>query len=345
VEAMRGRPGAAACALRVLLRAASGLYGAGVALRGAAWAAGLLRAREAARPVISVGNLTAGGTGKTPAVEYLAAALERMGRKPAVLCRGYGAKTPSGRSDEVEAIAGGVPVFADPDRDAAARRAAGAGADCLLLDDGFQHRALARDLDVLLVDALDPWGGGRLLPAGFLREPIRAARRAHAVILTRADAAGKNALDAAEARLRKAGAGAPVFHARHAPESLMGDVEGPAALLGGRRVFLLSGVGNPRGFRETARALGAETAGEAAFPDHHAYVERDLRDVGEEARSAGAEWVLTTTKDWVKVQHLPRPGLPVTALRIRFELLDRGEEFLALVRLALSRGDARAGRA
>jgi tetraacyldisaccharide 4'-kinase len=165
------------------------------------------------------------------------------------------------------------------------------------------------------------------------------------LILTRADAAGGEALDAAEARLRAAGARAPVFRARHAPEGLEGDVEGPAAMLRGRRVFLLSGVGNPRGFRETVHFLGAETAGEAAFPDHHAYDERDLRAVGEEAKTAGAEWVLTTTKDWVKVKHLPRPGLPMAALRIRFELLLGGEEFLALVRQALARGDARAGRA
>jgi tetraacyldisaccharide 4'-kinase len=312
-----------------------------VAARNAAYAAGILRSSELPGPVVSVGNLTAGGTGKTPAVEYVAGVLASWGRKPAILCRGYGAKAPDGRADEQAALRCAAPAFADPDRRAGARRAVAAGADCLVLDDGFQHRAVARDLDVLLVDALDPWGGGRLLPAGLLREPVRSARRAGAVVLTRADLAGGEALREAEARLRTAGAAAPVFRARHAPAGLEGDVEGPPEAVRGRRVFLLSGLGNPRGFRETVRSLGADAVGEAPFPDHHPYVEEDLRRVGEAARAAGADLVLTTTKDWVKVGPLPRPGLPVAALRVRFALLENEDRFLALVREALSRGDAR----
>ncbi|MBI4878532.1 MAG: tetraacyldisaccharide 4'-kinase, partial [Planctomycetes bacterium] len=160
-------------------------YGLAVRLRNRAYDAGLLRARCAAAVVVSVGNLSVGGTGKTPLVAMLARAARAAGRTPAILLRGYrrGARR-AAESDEAALharLAQGVLVVADPDRVRGAERALAAGADLLILDDGFQHRRLKRDLDLVLADARDPFAGGRLLPRGLLREPLSSLARAHAL--------------------------------------------------------------------------------------------------------------------------------------------------------------------
>lgn len=341
LETMRGRPGPASALLRLFLRALSLAYGGGVRVRNAAFNAGWLPARPAQAPVISVGNLTAGGTGKTPAVEYVSERLAARGRKPAVVCRGYGADAGGGWADEQAMLRERWHVVADRDRGAAARRALAEGADCIVLDDGFQHRRLQRDLDILLLDALDPFGGGRLLPAGFLREPPASARRADAVVLTRADLAGADALDRLAADAARLCPGAPVFRARHAPATLAGDLAGPAETLAGTPAFLFSGVGNPDGFRGTAESLGVRVLGEQRFPDHHAYAPADLKDVARRAEKTGAKLLLTTSKDWVKVRTFPRGAVPLSALEVRFELIDGTEEMDRLLDAALERGDRR----
>ncbi|MHC5035885.1 MAG: tetraacyldisaccharide 4'-kinase [Planctomycetota bacterium] len=335
LKALRGQKGPGYTLLRGLLRVLSLPFGMSVRIRNAAYSGGWLRARHPGAPVISVGNLTAGGTGKTPAVEYLFWLLKGMGRRPAVLTRGYGAKTAEGMSDETAAMDADVPVVVSADRLQGAQRALKEGADCLLLDDGFQHRRLARDMDILLLDALDPWGGGRLLPAGFLREPVSAARRADVIILARSDLVDRGRREAVEGRLHRAGARAEVLHARHAPVGLAGDLSGPPETLKGMPAHLFSGVGNPEGFKGTALSLGVEVLGETRFPDHHPYAPADIKDLAGQAAKEGAKILLTTTKDWVKVRNYPRGALPLSVLRIRFEIASGEDRLKAMLAKAL----------
>lgn len=179
---------------RAALTGLSVPYAAAVACRNAAYDHGLLAAHAGGVPVVSVGNLTLGGTGKTPLVAWLARTWLERGLRPAIVSRGYGAAR-GARSDEAAELAivlPDVPHVADRDRVAAVRRAAAQAAEIVVVDDGFQHRRLARDLDILAVDATDPWGCGRLFPRGLLREPLSGVTRAHAVVLTRADAVARD---------------------------------------------------------------------------------------------------------------------------------------------------------
>jgi len=341
LESMRGRSGLGALTVRAALRALSLPYAFAVRARGAAYGSGLIPVHHPPCPVISVGNLTAGGTGKTPAVAYLARRVQEMNRFPAVLCRGYGAKTEQGLPDETASMEEGLAVYADPDRVASARRALADGADCVVLDDGFQHHRLGRDLDILLLDVLDPWGGGRVLPAGFLRESPSAARRADAIVLTRADQVAPDDRRKIVEALRASGARAEVFLARHAPWRLEGDLAGTPSTLKGMPAFLFSGVGNPAGFRRTAEDLGVGVLGETRFADHHDYRPEDVSAVAGEAERRGAKMLLTTTKDWVKVKSFPRGAMPLSSLRVRFEIFSGEERLKALVGAALERGDRR----
>src|SRR5438876_5539483 len=176
---------------RLALSVASGPYGSAVHLRNWCYDRGWLPTHRPPVPVISVGNLTAGGTGKTPCVEYLARFLQARGLRPAVLSRGYrGNGRPNDEALILEANLPDVPHLQGKDRVTRASQAVRVfGADVLILDDGFQHRRLRRDLDLVLIDAMNPWGHGRLLPRGLLREPISSLRRADAVIVTRLDQA------------------------------------------------------------------------------------------------------------------------------------------------------------
>ncbi len=325
-------------------------YRLAVAARNLAYDRGWRRVEKLPAPVVSVGNLTAGGTGKTPAVEWVVSRLRALGRRPAVLLRGYGAPAKdqtgaAGPSEEVLLLREnmpGVPVVANPDRVAGGREAVRAGADVCVLDDGFQHRRLARDLDLLTVDALDPFGGGHLLPWGLLREPVRNARRAHAAIVTRADLAERETVDVLVETLRMLLDGGPVIRASHRPVGLLrpggAGPEAPAALRG-RRVFLVCGIGNPESFRRTVAALGAEVRGLRAFPDHHAYSGADLSSAALAAQHDGAEMLVVTQKDWMKVRALPPPGIPIVALRVALEPLDDPAPLMELVEDALAAGE------
>ena len=319
-------------------------YGLAVRVRNRLFDMGWRRAHRLPAPVLSVGNLTAGGTGKTPAVVWLARALIERGERPAVLLRGYGAAArgadgiPS--TDEAVVLREALPdvaVVAEPDRVAGGRAALAAGATVLVCDDGFQHRRLARDLDLLCIDATDPAGGGHLLPWGLLREPVAGARRAHAALLTRSDAVPVDALAALRARGAGWLAGGPVLATTHAPRELVdaGGVHGLDALAG-VAVFVLSGVGNPAAVAATAAAAGARVVGARAFPDHHAWTAGDLAACAAAARAAGAAHLLTTEKDWVKLRALPVPDLPLAALRIALAFTDDPAPLLALVDRALS---------
>jgi tetraacyldisaccharide 4'-kinase len=342
------RPGAAGIVLAPPLRLAAVLFRAVAALRGALYDAGVFQAVRVDAPVISIGNVAVGGAGKTPAALAVAARLRARGRRVAVLSRGYGATRADPRvvSDGVSVLLGaaeggdepvllarrlpGTPVLCGPRRAVLARAAIrDHGADVLLLDDGFQHRALARDLDIVVLDAANPFGNGRVLPAGPNREPRSALRRAGLVWLSRADQADERRLEPLRALAREATGRAPV-ESRHAPVGLVDTHLAPAGgleLLRGRRVLLLAGIARPGGFRRTLAGLGAEVAAEAVFPDHHRFGPGDLEGVLRAADAARCELVVTTEKDAVRLPAGAAADPRVRALRIEAELL-RGAESL-----------------
>jgi tetraacyldisaccharide 4'-kinase len=323
------RRGPWASTLRGGLTLAAGGYWVGSSLRSAAYGVGILRTHPASLPVISVGNLTAGGTGKTPLVIHLARALVARGERPGVLARGYGAARDGDPNDELKLVAREVPqALVRPGRDRVARAAQAVddGATVLLLDDGFQHRRLRRDRDVVLLDATDPWGPAGVLPRGLLREPRCALRRADVVLLTRAELASPQALAALESEVRQAGFEGPLGHARTVPRGvspLGGGDESPAQALSGERVIAASGIGNPAAFQRTLEGLGAQVLERVDFPDHHAFSAEDLRTVEARAEALNATRIVVTGKDAVKLEPLradqPQAGWCVLAIDVELE--------------------------
>jgi tetraacyldisaccharide 4'-kinase len=365
----RGEVKCPAAALRLPLLPAGWLWGAAMRARRQAYRSGQRTARDAGVPVVSVGNLTAGGTGKTPMVEWVVRRLCALGRRPAVLSRGYGAARAGDCNDEalmLEGRLGGVRHYAAPDRVASGRRAVAAGADCLVLDDGFQHLRIRRAVNIVLLDALDPFGGGRVLPAGTLREPLSALADADALVLTRADAVTPEELAAIRARLAALAPGKPLVEAAHRPTELV-DLDGGSALaagaLRGRRVAAVCGIGNPRGFVRTLESLGAEVVAAHFRPDHAPYALEDLAlmvaFLGSDWKSGDAELIIVTEKDAVKLRRvcgeflaaagpmarrlpdaarapqLKIADLPVRALRVDMALLSGEDRLDTLLKDAL----------
>jgi tetraacyldisaccharide 4'-kinase len=315
------RRGLFAALLRSGLLLASLFYGLAVRLRNVAYAGGWVRTVRVAVGVFSVGNLTAGGTGKTPFVEYLAGFLRERGYLVAVLSRGYGGD--GGRNDEallLEENLPDVPHLQGPDRAALAAVAVEElESEVLVLDDGFQHRRLARDLDIVLLDATCPWGFGHLLPRGLLREPPSSLRRAGAIVLTRCDQAAPAELEALRLRVARLAPGVPVAETVHEPLAL---VQGSGAgtspeMLRGQPVAGLCGIGNPEAFRRTLVDLGARLVDFRVYPDHHRYTRQDVEELRDWARSLpGDAVVVTTQKDMVKLRLVELGGRPLYALRI-----------------------------
>jgi tetraacyldisaccharide 4'-kinase len=320
--------------LRALAAAASGAFSAGVGLRHWLYDRGVLRRRSAPLPVISVGNLTAGGTGKTPFVSYLAGGLTGKGRRPAIVARGYGAARAGTSNDELAMLAAqhpGLLTVAAPDRLSGCVRARGQGADLALLDDGFQHLALERDLDILLIDATCPFGNGYLLPRGTLREPVEGAARAGLAVLTRVDLAGLAPVGELRTWLDRLKPGMPVVECSFRPRELRplsGQSERlPAEELSGRRVGAFAALASPRAFGRALRAQGARVVYSRRFRDHHLYTAGDLEAVVSAAAAAGAEMLVTTEKDAVKIANLPAAEVPLYCLTIETEV-ESGEDLL-----------------
>jgi tetraacyldisaccharide 4'-kinase len=346
-EAWDGR---ASPLVRAGLSAASTAYRAALAARSACYRIGLLSTRTLPVPVISVGNVTVGGSGKTPLAEVVALALAEMGARPAVISRGYGRRSRGVRivsdgggvllgatdgGDEPVLLAErlpGVPVVVGESRyEAGAVALESCGAGALVLDDGFQHRTLAKDLDIVVISGHLPWGNGRLFPRGSLREPLSALKRAGVVVVTNpATAAATSAIAQV---LRRKGSRAPVLSGAYQATSLRhghsGHIEA-ACTLTGRKVLAVAGLAAPGGFVATARSLGAAVAGVAAFPDHYWYTAEDLARVAARARELGAEAILTTEKDWMRIRDIserngPREDVPFWVLSVRLDLgSDRG---------------------
>ena len=332
--------GPGASLLRGLTWLLSKPYALLMRLRRGAYRHRLLRGHESPLPVLSVGNLTTGGTGKTPLVMWLCQRLAAQRRSPVILTRGY--KAVAGRSDEAEMMwkATGVPVVADPDRVSAAAEAARAGADVLVLDDGFQHLPLRRDLDIVLVDATNPFGYGHVLPRGLLREPRSALRDADAVVITRTEQAAPEAVAALRRELAALAPRATMALSGHAASAVVlpGNRHLPPSLLAGKRAFAFCGIGNPESFFVTIRQAGAELVGQRAFDDHAAYDDAALFAVRDAAYAAGAEVILTTAKDRVKLVNASLLGLPLWVLLVDIKLVEGEARLWALVEAALKRG-------
>jgi tetraacyldisaccharide 4'-kinase len=322
-----------AAAARFGLGFAAAGYGLGVTCRNLAYDRGWLASARANLPVVSIGNLTLGGTGKTPMVEWVARWYRREGVRVAVLSRGYQRGAGDGANDEALVLDENlpdVPHLQDPDR----VKLAGVAfeeleSELILLDDGFQHRRLARDLDIVLLDALDPFGMGRLFPRGLLREPVNSLRRAGVLVLSRADLVPPASRAAIRAEVERRLGPARWVVARHAPIELVGtDVE-PERLdsLRGRAVAAFCGIGNPEAFRRTLEPLCDAIAGFRTFSDHHPYSVGDVADLTSWSRALGADLILTTQKDLVKLRTENLGGVSLRALRIGLEIME-GEAVL-----------------
>jgi tetraacyldisaccharide 4'-kinase len=329
---------------RALLGAASLAYGAGVLSRRALYASGVLKRKRVKAKVVCIGNLTTGGTGKTPAVLLAAETLRKRGHDVAILSRGYGRKAPS---DEVSVLLDGrhvdwrecgdepwmihqslhgqgIPVLVCPDRAKAGELAVEMyGSRVLILDDGFQHLGLHRDLDVVLVNARNPFGGRRLLPLGDLREPLSSIRRAGMVVITHADRVTSVELERLRGDIEALHPGVQVVESAHKADHVL-DVKTEAKLplsrLKDAAVVALSGIGDPLSFETQLEGLGVKVAQSWRYPDHHPYSSRELRSI-EDLR--GGLPLVTTHKDFVRLPEDWRERLSgeVFVLGIKLELL------------------------
>lgn len=335
--------------LRSLAGAASGFYGLGVTGRNLAYDLGLSRERYLPVPVVSVGNLTVGGTGKTPLAMEVVASLTRLGLPSAVISRGYGGQaarsgravtwvslgqgplvTASQAGDEPVLLARrlAVPVAVGPDRYAVGREVVHrTGLRVLVGDDMFQHRGLHRDLDLVALDARRPLGNGRLLPAGPLREPARGLRRAQAIVLTRAD--DPQATRDTRAWLRSFWGRGPVLACRHCLRGLT--APGGRLLaspeLKGRRVVAFCGLARPQDFADALRGLGLVMMDFRSFGDHHAYTPAEIAGLWSQAKALGAQALVTSEKDEARLPAVLPLDLDLWITRLELEF-DEGPQAL-----------------
>jgi tetraacyldisaccharide 4'-kinase len=327
---------------RKALSGLSALYRVGMESRNLLYSRGLINQVSLPVSVISVGNITVGGTGKTPLVEYIARHFTDAHKKVVILSRGYGSQNGAeGRNDEAAVLDENLPGV--PHVQARNRVLAGLRAirefspDCIVLDDGFQYRRLKRNLDIVVVDATNPFGYGHLLPRGLLREPVDSLKRAGAVVISKVDEAPADALNAAEKKISGCVSRDCIFRARHKPCGVFvldgrekHDVE-PASLKG-KRVIAFCGIGSPESFRRSVEALGCEIVKFQSYPDHYNYSQESLADLRKRAEDSGSEILITTQKDAVK---LAAAGLKLHVLKIAFEFVEGGERFHALLDGAL----------
>lgn len=341
----------------LILAPLGSLYSAVMRARRALYKRGALRVHKIDASVISVGNITTGGTGKTPLVEWVARAVAREGRRVCILTRGYGRADAGKRvvvsdgerlltdaregGDEprllAEMLQGVAAVVSDADRVAAARWAEeNLGADVFILDDGFQHLRIARNLNLVTVDATNPWGGERLLPAGRLREPLRELARADCIILTRCEQAQD--LEQLRKQAERFSDGRPILTSRTRTRTLrpldaiqMKDTSDDSSTHHSFAVFCA--IGNPTAFFEHLHREGHTTKLTRSFPDHHVYSQSDIDELVSEAKREGAQALLTTAKDAVKLRAL-HFDLPCYVLEIELEFDDE-EKLLEMIREAI----------
>ena len=305
------------------------LYGAATRVRRGLYHAGVFRIHRIDEPVISVGNITTGGTGKTPLVEWIARAVASEGKRVCILTRGYGRKTPHQRvivsdsesilADEksagdeplllAEKLLGLAAIISDANRVSAANWAReNLASEVFILDDGFQYLSLARELNILIIDASNPWGGERLLPGGRLREPLAEIKRADCIVVTRADQA--MGIELLESRIAQLAGHHTILRSSINTIGLRpllqnrtdGSADRPTTPHGPFAAFC--GIGNPQSFFTQLSRDGHMLCYSRAFPDHHWYRQADINEVVDEAGRRGASALVTTDKDAVKLRSL-----------------------------------------
>ena len=354
-------------ALRVFLRALAGLFGAIVQFRLWLYQHGILRPHTLGCQVISIGNLTVGGTGKTPIVEVFARTLQKSGRKVAILSRGYKKKkdpflrrlvkkltfqnesvpprvVSDGQrllldsalsGDEPFMLATNLPevaVIVDADRVKAGQYAIQKlGCDTLILDDGYQYLKMKHRLDIALVDRTNPFGNRRLLPRGILREPIRNIKRAGFIFITKSNGDGAEEL---KRTLRQYNPHAEISECRHAAKYLQNVYTGerqPLSFLQGLDLAAVSGIASPKGFEDELVRLGARVNYHKRFADHHRYKQQEIIEAINKGLQREARALITTEKDAVRFPLLERRDLPVYFLRVEIEMLSGVDEFHAWI--------------
>jgi tetraacyldisaccharide 4'-kinase len=336
------RRGLAAGLARLGLRLAETPYAAAVRWRNWRYDTGRAEIHRAGVPVVSVGNLSLGGTGKSPMVRWIARWFRNQGVRVAVVSRGYGAKKGAANDEalELKQSLPDVPHLQNPDRVEAARAAVEQfGARIVVLDDAFQHRRIARDLDVVLLDALEPFGFGHVFPRGTLREPPAGLVRADVIALARADMLAPPEREAICRRARRFAPDALWLEVTHSPQCLLGH-DGrrrPLATLRDRAVAAFCGLGNPAGFRHTLDECGCRVAAFREFPDHHRYSRSDIESLAAWADGLDVDAVLCSHKDLVKldVGQLGRHDL--WAVSIDIEFLAGQDEFESRLRRVLGK--------
>jgi tetraacyldisaccharide 4'-kinase len=315
-------------------------YAAAVTLRNWAYDRGFKSSERVQVPVISVGNLTAGGTGKTPMVAYLSRRFRDQDCRVAILSRGYGAGL-DGRNDEakeLETLLPDVPHLQSPDRIASAKIAIEElDMQLLILDDGFQHRRIARNLDIVLLDSREPFGFGHILPRGLLREPLRSLKRADLVVATRTDQVSQQQLAEIRTRVQRYNPKLGWVESIHAPKQLR-NAEGailPIDTLRERAVLAVSGIGNPAAFHQTLVDLSARVVDTIVLPDHHLYTAGDIREIGAKAgdlashanQSSQELLIVCTAKDLTKINVSQIERFPVWALDVEMKITRGAEIF------------------
>lgn len=325
------RRGGGAAIFRGLLSLAEPVYAVTIALRNLAYDAGWFPVSRLSAPVISIGNITTGGTGKTPVTAWLAQWALKQGYRPGILSRGFRALDETGNDEKrlLDQLCPGVPHLQNRDRIAAGQQLLAAHpCDVVILDDGFQHRRLHRDGNVVLIDCLQPWGFGHLLPRGALRESLRGLARADVVLVTRSDQLQPASLTELRAEITR-WTSAPVYATRFGVTGLADACGRSASIssLQNRRVGLLCGIGNPRAFLSTLQGVGIDIPQNAIriFPDHHHYSACDLQDLSQWCLQQSCEAVITTRKDLVK---LPATlgECPVWGVDIALQFIDPVEQ-------------------
>ena len=329
------RTGLLAAVIRFFLWCLTPLYRFAVSRRNSKFDSGSSDIKSVGAKVISVGNITTGGTGKTPMVIWICNFLQQQQTSVAIVSRGYGSKNglPNDEALELESRLPNVPHVQNPDRVAAARQSVSEhSAEAIVLDDGFQHRKLARDLDIVLVDASNPFGYGFLIPRGLLREPVSSLSRADAVVVTRCDSVNEQQLASTRKRIESE-TSAPIAFAKTQATSLIqtDGTELPIENVASGTWFVFSAIGNPESFESSLSELGFEVAGAMRFRDHHHFSADDLQEIVSKAQQSGADRIICTHKDLVKVGGSEIDDVKVFALRVDVEIVEGREKLEALL--------------
>jgi len=354
--------GLGAALLRFFLGIAAQVYSTAIGLRNFLYSKGWLKTYRANAAVISIGNITTGGTGKTPLVIRFCKFLQQKEVRCAVLTRGYKTHTQkratsneqrAAKTDEPAILAESCPqakVIVNPNRVEGADEAVNKfGAKVLIMDDGFQHRRLQRDLDIVTIDGTCPFGYGKVLPAGLLREPVTALKRADAVVVTRCDQTAESELAQLEVKLQQVNPDMIIARSIHAPvcAKSIGRKEIALEELKAKEIFAFCGIGNPDAFLNTIKNIGANLVGSKIYNDHYHYTDSDIARILEEARHLKADLILSTQKDWFSSplsaicnasneQRAARYDIPFAYLAIELRFISGEDKITQLIEDALA---------